>query len=113
MTSILFDLDGTLVDSSSGIINSFVYAFEKLALPLPNQETLRTFIGPPLEDSFRPYVKDVDNAVAIYRKYYGQFGVFEAQCYPKIVELLETLVNQEHKLYITSSKNDFISTFRI
>lgn len=99
MRSILFDLDGTLADSSLGIKKSFAYTFKKLALPFPEEKTLRTLIGPPLEDSFRHYVNDVDTAVTIYREYYKKLGVFEAELYPKIQELLEQLVVNGVNLY--------------
>ena len=45
---ILFDLDGTLTDSAPGILNSVRYACRKLGLPIPGEETLRRFLGPPL-----------------------------------------------------------------
>lgn len=106
MKSILFDLDGTLVDSSIGIKNSFAYAFDKLGLPCPKPEILRTFIGPPLEDSFTPYVSDVNLAVKTYREYYKKNGVFEVELYPDIEQLLKDLVANNYKLYITSSKNE-------
>ena len=50
---ILFDLDGTLTDSAPGILNSVRYACRKLGLPIPGEETLRRFLGPPLIASFR------------------------------------------------------------
>ena len=49
---ILFDLDGTLTDSKEGIMNCFKYAIEKLGDPIPSEETLLSFIGPPLKHSF-------------------------------------------------------------
>ena len=52
-TIILFDLDGTLTDSAPGILNSVRYACRKLGLPIPGEETLRRFLGPPLIASFR------------------------------------------------------------
>ena len=52
---LLFDLDGTLTDSREGIVKSVRYALEKLSLPIPPEETLLRFIGPPLEDSFQRY----------------------------------------------------------
>ena len=50
---ILLDLDGTLTDSAPGILNSVRYACRKLGLPIPGEETLRRFLGPPLIASFR------------------------------------------------------------
>ena len=44
--TILFDLDGTLTDSSLGIINSICYALEKMDIPIPDKEELLPFIGP-------------------------------------------------------------------
>ena len=49
LTHIFFDLDGTLVDSSEGIHNGFVQTFERLGLPVPSDQKIRTFMGPPLE----------------------------------------------------------------
>ena len=48
-----FDLDGTITDSGSGIINSIRYALEKYGLPVPEEKVLRTFIGPPLKEQFQ------------------------------------------------------------
>ena len=60
MKSILFDLDGTLVNSSPGIKAAFNYAFEKLHLPLQTDKQLSTFIGPPLEVTFGQYFDQAD-----------------------------------------------------
>ena len=50
--SILFDLDGTLTDSGEGIINCVKMTLERFGLPIPSPDELRTFVGPPLGDSF-------------------------------------------------------------
>ena len=66
-----FDLDGTLTDSSEGIINSIKYALEKNGYPIPDETELLKFIGPPLADSFAGYLnlpKDqVQDMVDTYR----------------------------------------------
>src|SRR5699024_12633169 len=50
---VLLDLDGTIVDSGPGILDALARAFADCGEPLPPQSLLRTFLGPPLEDSFR------------------------------------------------------------
>ena len=87
---IFFDLDGTLVDSSIGIKNAFHYAFTSLHIKTPESKKLDTFIGPPLEVSFASTVP----------------GVFEAQLYYGIKELLIELEKSDYHIYITTSKNE-------
>lgn len=50
--NILFDLDGTLTDPKEGIVNSILYALEKLGIQENNINELDTFIGPPLRGYF-------------------------------------------------------------
>ena len=50
--TILFDLDGTLTDSAPGILNSVRYGCRRIGIPVPDEATLRRFLGPPLIDSF-------------------------------------------------------------
>ncbi|MGH8082493.1 MAG: HAD hydrolase-like protein, partial [Lysobacter sp.] len=55
---LFFDLDGTLIDSSLGITQSIAYAFERLDHPVPDAQTLRSWIGPALRTSFLPLLVD-------------------------------------------------------
>ena len=50
--AVLFDFDGTVVDSSEGIYNSVRYALKAFGYPMPDEQALRYFIGPPLQHSF-------------------------------------------------------------
>ena len=53
--NVIFDLDGTLLDTTEGVLESVKYTAEKLAYPvLPPKELLR-FIGPPIQQSFMTY----------------------------------------------------------
>ncbi len=78
---ILFDLDGTLVESSEGIINSAVYALNKFDISIKDKNQLRSFIGPPLFDSFSSFFnndKEKTNlAVSYFRENYERQGVLE------------------------------------
>lgn len=105
--SILFDLDGTLTDSGEGIINCAKMTLERFGLPIPSPDELRTFVGPPLGDSFIKYgvpADRVEEAIAVFRSRYLPIGKFENHPYPGIQELLETLKAQGHKLYVATSK---------
>lgn len=105
--NLLFDLDGTLTDSSEGIIKSALYAFEKMQITSPGENDLYTFIGPPLGDSFVKHgveEKDKDKAVAIYRERYNSIGKFENAPYPGMINLLKKLKDEGYKLYVATSK---------
>ena len=105
--AILFDLDGTLTDSGEGIMNCATLALEHYGLPVPDRETMKEIVGPPLRDSFIKYgipVEEVENAIAIFRGRYTTIGKYENRPYKGIVEMLAALKAQGHKLYIATSK---------
>ncbi len=106
--SILFDLDGTLTDSSEGIFKSTQYALGKFGIEVEDLNVLRPFIGPPLIDAFSRYYhfseEDAKKATAFYRERYMTVGKFENRVYDGITECLETLVKNGKKLYLATSK---------
>ena len=93
--TILFDLDGTLTDSAPGILNSVRYGCRRIGIPVPDEATLRRFLGPPLIDSFHNLCglndADTDRAVAAFREYFPDKGLFENEVYPGIPALLADL----------------------
>lgn len=110
--SILFDLDGTLTDSGEGIMNCAQLALEHFGIHIPDRDTLRVFVGPPLHDTFRKFgvpEDQVDEAIRIYRSRYVPIGKFENTPYPGIRELLEKLCAQGHRLYVATSKPEDMS----
>ena len=105
--TIFFDLDGTLTDSGEGIINCVVLALERFSLPVPSRETLRVFVGPPLDKTFVQFGVPEDRAmeaVEIFRSRYNVVGKFENTPYPGIHDLLKTLKQQGHRLFVATSK---------
>ena len=110
--SILFDLDGTLTDSGEGIMKSAAYALAHYGIEAPPEKELRTFVGPPLGESFARFGVPQDQlakAVEIYRSRYIPIGRFENTPYPGIRELLEKLQEDGHKLYVATSKPEWMS----
>lgn len=110
--AILFDLDGTLTDSGEGIMNCAKLALEHYHLPIPSEAELRTFVGPPLHESFIRFgvpAEEADNAVKIYRSRYIPIGKFENHPYEGIREVLEKLKAAGHSLYVATSKPEAMS----
>ena len=105
---VIFDLDGTLTRSEEGIWNCVRYAAEKLGFPVPDAETLRKFIGPPLGWSFMEYMgmsaEMADTAVKTYRERYETVGLFENRVYPGIRRLLRTLQRDGWYIGIATGK---------
>ncbi|MEA4854566.1 MAG: HAD hydrolase-like protein [Christensenella sp.] len=93
--TILFDFDGTLVDSSRGILECARYAMREVGVAAPPEQQLRKFIGPPLKISFMDVCgmdeEVAERAVMLYRERYAQTGITEIDVYPGIEELLEEL----------------------
>jgi phosphoglycolate phosphatase len=110
--TILFDLDGTLTDSGEGIINCAALALQHFGIPVPDRETMRVFVGPPLHDSFIRFGVPEDKAeeaIHIYRSRYIPIGKFENTPYPGIADLLQKLKEQGHRLYVATSKPEQMS----
>lgn len=107
---ILFDLDGTLTDSSPGIINGFQYAMKEMGLEIPERSSMMKFVGPPLTESFGYMIglspDDTQKAITIYRQYYFDKGVFENSVYDGVPQMLEKLKSEGKKLIVATSKNE-------
>lgn len=105
---LFFDLDGTLIDSKEGIMNSFRYAFNRLGVSIPNEKELETMIGPPLQEGFKKILnmdnKGAERAVYLFREYYGTKGIYENNPYPGIHQLLEELSLNGKKVFVATSK---------
>lgn len=110
--TILFDLDGTLTDSGEGITKCAALALNHFGLPIPSPAQMRTFVGPPLRDTFMRYgikEEDVEEAIRVYRSRYNTVGKFENHPYPGIRELLEKLKADGHRLFVATSKPEDMS----
>jgi phosphoglycolate phosphatase len=94
-TAVLFDLDGTLVDSAPGIFHCFEHTFRMMHREAPSREAMRPFLGPPLEETFRDSLgmtgDDLQRAVAIYRAEYAAGGAITAELYPGVIEIVRAV----------------------
>lgn len=106
--TVLFDLDGTLVDNSEGILNGFQYAMEKLGREEDAKRLPEGVIGPPLRESFaRLYGMDAEQteeAVRLYREFYRPIGMFQSKVYPGVAEMLSALKDAGACVCLATSK---------
>ena len=107
-TTVLFDLDGTLVDSGVGVTNSVAYALQKFGIEPPPRQELFKFIGPPLTQSFKEFCgfdeENVSLAIKYYREYYSEKGILECTMYDGVPQLLKSLKRKGYSLALATSK---------
>ncbi len=104
---VLLDLDGTLTDSAPGILASVRHAYAALGLPVPSDQVLRGFVGPPLTESFLAHgvpAARVDDAVAAYRDVYAAGGLLDNAVYPGVPECLTAVRAAGARLAVATSK---------
>lgn len=105
---LLFDLDGTLTDSGTGIMNSVLYALKKFDIEVEDRTQLYAFIGPPLAESFQKFYhfsqEQALQAVCYYREYFSERGMFENKVISGIDTLLSELKDAGKKLVVATSK---------
>ncbi len=103
--TILFDLDGTLTDSSVGITTTIQMTLAHYGVEQPLENLFR-FIGPPLDECFSQYLpaRQVDEAIAHYRARYTTVGLYENEVYPGIHEMLGALKAGGLRLAVSTSK---------
>ena len=105
---VLFDLDGTLTDPGEGITNSVAYALRKYGIEVSDRSELYKFIGPPLKDSFMKYYgfseDKAEEAIAYYREYFRETGIFENQVYEGVEDMLRVLHADGKSIILATSK---------
>ena len=105
---ILFDLDGTLMNTKEGITKCAAYALKKYGIVVEDTDTLDFFIGPPLHLSFQQFYgfgeKQAEEAVRWYRERYQEIGIFECEAYTGVIEVLQQLKTAGFSMGVATSK---------
>lgn len=102
--TILFDLDGTLLDSNELISMSFEHTFEKYGYEF-SQEEILSFNGPPLVDTFKKINSELaDDMIKTYRAHNHEIHDDYVKLFPNVIETLAALKEEGIKLGVVSAK---------
>ncbi len=106
--TVLLDLDGTLVDSAPGIVQTIAYTLKEMGVAVPSIAELLHWVGPPLPESFELLGgiarSDVDDALAIYRERYLDIGAYDSKLFDGVGALLRDLRQRNTTLALATSK---------
>ena len=107
---VIFDVDGTLLDTSEGVLSSVKYTIERFGFDMPDDKQLRTFIGPPIQRSFANTFglsgDIIQEMTAVYRDRYKGDDLIKAVPYEGIYECFDSLESKGIKTAIATYKRD-------
>ena len=107
---VIFDLDGTLLDTREGIVESAIYAAGKCGYDELPYETMLKFVGPPIQQSFMTHYgcdqQKAQEAANLFRDYYKTTALLKAKPYDGIFELCEILKKNSVKMSVATYKRE-------
>lgn len=106
---VIFDLDGTLVDSVQDLGVAINTSLERMGLPTHSMDRFRYFVGDGIRKLCERSVGEermdrVDELYALFNEYYGSHYAVHTKAYPHVVELLERLQARGVKVAVASNK---------
>jgi len=108
--AVIFDLDGTLLDTSEGIIRTVKYMIEKLNYDPVPEEMYRTFIGPPIHHRMKQVYgisdEEAEYAMHTFRNHYLKGDIYLASHYEGMQELLQNLLDAGYRLGVCTYKRE-------
>ncbi|WP_082233395.1 pyrophosphatase PpaX [Halobacillus massiliensis] len=105
INTILFDLDGTLIDTNELIISSFTHTLKNHADRPYTREEIIQFIGEPLKDSLASVNEnEVEEMIETYRKHNIANHENYVKAYDGVLETIRTLKEQNYQLGIVTTK---------
>lgn len=118
--NILFDLDGTLINSKNGIIRGIEDTFIKNNLSKIYEEKksdIESLIGPRIEivltlllANIDSNTYDLDSLVKSFREYYDRYGYLEVEIYNNVIETLNYFKKKNIKMFIVTNKPKIVTS---
>jgi len=103
--NLIFDLDGTLIDSSEGLVKAINYSLEKMGEPPQTPEAIKPFIGYPLEKMYPNFTNaPVDELYAHFQVKAAETVVSSTVALPGVDSTLRELHGRGYRLAIATTK---------
>ncbi len=106
ITTLFFDLDGTISNNFVGIERCLNYGLERMGFPLLTPQQVRPMVGPPFRESLPKLFPDieVERALRLYRERYDVHGWLENELYDGVRDAMRTLHLQGYTIALCTSK---------
>lgn len=108
--AVLFDLDGTLLDTSKGVVSSVKYTIKELGFMMPSEEELESFIGPPIKNKMMEMYHLTEDealkAMNTFRTHYAVSDLFKADVYDGLEKVLKDLRKEGYHLGVATYKRE-------
>jgi len=107
--NIIFDFDGTLVDSRPGVVRTFQKIVKELTTKEVSEEKIVSLIGIPLIPFLQTLLNTKDKVLVargsvLFKKYYEKEGLYQNIVYPETKQMLKFLKNNSCQLFVVSNK---------
>ena len=108
--NVIFDLDGTLLDTKEGVMESVKYAARQMGYKELSYDTLLSFVGPPIQNSFIKHYgcdqETAQKAADLFREYYKSEALLLAKPYDGIYDLCQKLRENDIKMSVATYKRE-------
>lgn len=112
--AVIWDADGTLLDTQKGLTAAYRYTIEQCRLPFKTDEALRSYIGPTPQTIFMTHFglneEEAQRAAEIFRERYKSHDLFKASLYPGVEEVLSSLDKAGIQQAIATNKRQDYAT---
>lgn len=110
LKGVIFDVDGTLLNTTEGVLESAAFAANAMGYPELPYKTMLNFVGPPIQSSFMQYYgcdeKAAQQAADLFRGYYKEKALFKAVPYQGIFELCDKVKKLGLKTSVATYKRE-------
>lgn len=112
INTVIFDMDGTVLDTLDDLTDSVNYVLDKFGMPRRMKDEYRRFFGNGIEFALRCAVPDdtpndvIEEMLPIFKEHYNAHCLDKTKPYDGILELMKELKGRGYKLAIVSNKID-------